>query len=281
MRVRIRIAASPSINEQGAQLITIYFSENSIMVSFTKEASFDLLDRSSGAIDFRDSIYSRIRPSLDITDNGRGASPETDSVVTADMDKCEIATAAAEKSRELLLRWRAGDNDARQQLIEANMDLAMEVARQKAKKFGGDKDGNYEVALCVLAKAVDGLFCCGHDNATGYLAKSMHNGVMRELKDKWTYEERYKEKDLQLVPEPVAPDENLVDVWEELLYCCETELDSKIIKLRSEGHTLQECSDRLPAPVSTVQHRLRKVERRYIERNGPSSTGRNEYFLAC
>jgi DNA-directed RNA polymerase specialized sigma24 family protein len=236
------------------------------MVSFTKDASLDLLNRNAELTHFRDSIYSRLRPSLNSIGDGGSAWSETGTVDTkvADVDG---VTDPIQESRALLLRWRAGDEVARQQLIEANIDLAKDIAKKKAKKYKTSEEDLCEVALFVLVNAVDSLFRCLHDNARNYLAKSIHNGIKRELKSKWEYEKQYKEVDLDLVPELPAPDENLIDVWDELMFCCESDLDFKIIKMKSEQYTLAEISDRVKKPVSTVQYRLRKVDRLYLERN--------------
>jgi DNA-directed RNA polymerase specialized sigma24 family protein len=238
----------------------MYFTEPKLVIQSTESSSSAVsrFDGQSGAAshlidrhwdDYSNQLFQSHDVDKQLADSDLTGDPEKD-------------------SRVLLRRWRAGDGNARQQLLEINHSLAVNIAKKKARKYKANEEDLIDVALVALVEAAEWLLHCRHDNARGYFAKSIYRAISLELNDNWEYADRYKEVDLALAPERPAPDENLTAVWDELHFCCDSSLDVQIVLLRSQGYTLQEISTRLQKATSTIHSRLRKVESRYRERNG-------------
>ena len=73
-----------------------------------------------------------------------------------------LPTLSASRTRELLLRARAGDKQAREELIAGNLRLVLSVIQRFAAR-GENIDDLFQVGCVGLIKAVDNFDCEQHD----------------------------------------------------------------------------------------------------------------------
>ena len=70
------------------------------------------------------------------------------------VNTAKLKTLTDEEKRDLLLRSKAGDTDARQELIDGNLRLVLSIVQRFATR-GENMDDLFQVGCIGLIKAVD------------------------------------------------------------------------------------------------------------------------------
>ena len=171
---------------------------------------------------------------------------------------------------ELYAALRADDPTARQRMIEANMGLVERRVAGFIRKVPSAKyleDDLLAAGYAQLIEAIDTLALkpdC--ENPSGYLSEGVRRGIDKHFDEETAVRlpQRTRSRansrgtpiilDIDSVSEtdmpPVVPDES-IDYFDELLACCETELEKSIIRTQLDLFR-SDCPPLLPAQLMQV-----------------------------
>lgn len=208
----------------------------------------------------------------------------------------QMANAAGHKKtttrEENLLLYKALLNNepgARDSLILANMPLVTLKVTSflSCRQLSHLRDELISVGMLALVRSVDNLRVSGEHlepNPTGYLGNAIVTELMSfvDSESLMPIHRRTRKRavvngkpivipkqvqmDMELIPKPDPM--LLVELRDEIDSCCESELESQIIQLRSEKRTDQEIADELHLPRSTVEAMRRSVYQRFLAKSG-------------
>lgn len=161
-----------------------------------------------------------------------------------------------EDIRQLVIKARTGCTKSKHELVEAHVGLAIVIAQDF-----DDDDAILADILCTLVEEVSNFIKQGRDEAAlpAYLKKALRNSALSFLRDERRHFARIKKK-------PIIESYEVDDTFEmtdEILACCESEEETKIVKLRILGASQAEAARSVQLSQGEVSKRLERLEHRY------------------
>lgn len=222
----------------------------------------------------------------------RPISPE----LSADLKTLGITAADYKTIDDLADRAQAGDQTAKQKLIEVCTNYAISCATKHSHKVGFYYlDDLIGIALTALVEAVNSLASrqrISEPNTLAFISirvwgalrqthddgvsashltrkRHRHGHYGRELDDIPTSHSASQTADVTEFGETGIADCHtakpcfLADLWDEILACCWSETQRQIVRLKAEGHDAKEIAAQVGVSKHVVNHHLRQILDRY------------------
>lgn len=211
------------------------------------------------------------------------------------MEKSQAAgyagPASREKNKEVYARLVAGDEAAGDEMIQGNMPLVLlrvDAHLWRSPQLSHLREDMIGAGLLALCEAVDTMKRADAiSNTTGYLYTAIDKAIGKLTDEESTIVvpqrtqevARKDEKELHRprtiggnaalalssrlhASDPLA----VMELEEEILACCQDELDQRIVTMRTEGHTDAEIAAAVGLTERAVNLRRQKLHERFKER---------------
>lgn len=151
------------------------------------------------------------------------------------------------------------------QVITDNVGLAILMGREFCQSRPWDEDDMASEALLALTAEIRRLTkhpeaCAEITNPSAYLRSAIHRHLVRATSRSSQFDE------VESYTESAIDDQDLnaSATLNELIDMCECEEDVKVVKLRAQGYTNREISERSGLPKSKVQRICQNLRDQYL-----------------
>lgn len=146
-------------------------------------------------------------------------------------------------------------NDLILELVPVARKVAKTVRWKNQSKIKNKLDLEAEAMLC-LVQVVNTYF----DSDIRDWKSFVSGAVIKHLMDYIEYNEQRENDPL---PDELLDDPPACDILQDILDCCEYDLEKQVVVLRGEGHTVEYIVKTLKISMGTVNNILTKVKLRY------------------